>query len=248
MNKDDKLNGLCVKLISTTASFRNPSAQLYHETLPLPSPSALVGIAGAAMGLSFEEALTYFRENKILVGCRGNYKGRARDLWNYNKIKSKKIIKDIIVREFLYQMDITLYYASSDVELIKKFYYSFSNPVFSLTLGNSDDIAKIKNIDIVYNIEKEKSNLNLHETWIYKDCSQAYNFDWDEIKRTSICKSIQPPVMIKLPTNYKFNKNGSREANIYIDATYLNPYTKITSDVEVYSFKDQAVPLYSYDI
>lgn len=248
MSRCDNLYGLCVKLVSTTASFRNPNAQLYHETLPLPSPSGLVGIAGAAMGLPFAETLSYFKENKILVGCKGKNIGTARDLWNYNKIKSKEVIKDIIMREFLYRMNLTLYYASNDKILIEKLYNSFINPVFSLTLGNSDDIAKIINVNMVENVTKKRSLSQLHETWIYQDCSQNYSFDWEEIRKIPVCKSIQPPIVRKLPTNYKFNKNGSREAIDYVDVTYLNPYTCINTDVEVYLFKNQVVSLYPYDI
>ena len=57
------MNGLMVKLYAKTASFRDPGAQLYHDTMPLPLPSTIVGIAGAALGLSFDDALSFFKKN-----------------------------------------------------------------------------------------------------------------------------------------------------------------------------------------
>lgn len=44
--------GFFVSLHGMTASFREPGSHLYQATLPLPPISALVGMAGAALGKS----------------------------------------------------------------------------------------------------------------------------------------------------------------------------------------------------
>ena len=121
------------------------SRTTYHETLPLPPPSTLLGVAGAAIGKSFEETLSFFKQHHIGVGCIGNHQGRGSDLWNYTKLKSGgKAEKDIVIREFLYGFQGELYYICEDEKIGKELYNAFLSPFYGLTLGNSDDLIKIK--------------------------------------------------------------------------------------------------------
>ena len=63
--------GFFVSLHGMTASFREPGSHLYQATLPLPPISALVGMAGAALGKSFEKAWPFFKDAGLFVGVSG---------------------------------------------------------------------------------------------------------------------------------------------------------------------------------
>ncbi|HAG08056.1 MAG TPA: CRISPR-associated protein Cas5, partial [Desulfotomaculum sp.] len=57
-----------------TASFRLPETHTFQQTLPLPPVTALMGLAGAALGLSFEQTMG-LRESGFLCGVWGRHSG-----------------------------------------------------------------------------------------------------------------------------------------------------------------------------
>jgi len=56
------------------------------------------------------------KENAVMVGCNGSSEGRGKDLWNY-----------------------TFFGGFEKREVITRL---AENPVYAITLGNSDEIAK----------------------------------------------------------------------------------------------------------
>ena len=90
-----------MKAFAITASFRIPESHTFQQTLPLPPITTLTGLMGAALGLNFEDAMRFRKENGICFGVMGLNKGEMRDLWKYNKIKSGESLKDVLIREYL---------------------------------------------------------------------------------------------------------------------------------------------------
>ncbi len=84
------MKGIIILFHAMTASFRDPNTHLYQETMPMPPPTTIVGICGAALGLEFKDAMEYFKTNEIAVGCRAKSQGFGKDLWNYSKIKKTR--------------------------------------------------------------------------------------------------------------------------------------------------------------
>src|SRR5665811_806593 len=79
-----------IKGIATTASFRVPETHTFHQTLPLPPKTTIIGMIGAALGFNLETAHKYVEQNKIFVGIYGKHKGMMKDLWNYRKLTGKE--------------------------------------------------------------------------------------------------------------------------------------------------------------
>lgn len=227
--------GLMVELYSKTASFRDPGAQLYHETLPLPPPSTIAGIAGAALGLSFEEVLTFFKDNGILVGCNGTSNGRGKDLWNYIKIKSGENTHAIILRNFLFDMKIEIFFACMKQEPIITLYNAFYDPIYAITLGNSDEIAKICSVEMFEKLHLENRKV-LANTWLPDNYLQKLKIDWDSIKRTKINVTLKPPIVKKLPIDFEFDNYGARKAVKYKDITFIGENHFLETETEVYVF------------
>ena len=130
----------CIVEIKTqTATFRNPEFQNFHKTLPLPPPTTLVGIAGAAMGLSPAASQRFFEGADFEMGAFCKNQGTSTDLWKYNDFSERSII----LKEILFQNKIIIVYGTEDISKIDSLIESFTNPVFCLTLGNSDSLAKV---------------------------------------------------------------------------------------------------------
>jgi len=236
------MNGLMVKLYAKTASFRDPGAQLYHDTVPLPPPSTIVGIAGAALGLSFEDALSFFKENKILLGCTGKSNGKGKDLWNYIKIKSKAFTHAIILRNFLFDITVDIFFACEKTEIVSKLYTAFSDPVYALTLGNSDELAKVCSLDIFENIEARPKKV-LKNTWAPEDLSKKLNIDWDTVKKSKINVTLKPLMVKSLPCDFETDSNGVRKATKYRNITFIGENHILQTETDTFLFDNQCVPM-----
>lgn len=236
------MDGLVVTLYAKTASFRDPGAQLYHETLPLPPPSTIVGIAGAALGLGFEDVLEYFKENEIMVGCIGTSGGSGKDLWNYIKIKNKESTHAIILRNFLSHVRVEIFYACENSDVVKRLYEGFQNPFYAITLGNSDEIAKICSVEIIRNISSSKNKI-FNNTWIRGDYSRKIQIDWEFVKKSKINVTIKPPMVKKLPCDYEFDSIGARKATKYKDISFVGKNCVLEMEAEVFMFEDKPVSM-----
>ncbi|WP_020602098.1 CRISPR-associated protein Cas5 [Spirosoma spitsbergense] len=129
-----------VELKSITASFRNPEFQNFHKSFPLPPPTALIGLAGAALGLSPRMAQTFVDTHQIRAGVSGKGEGLARDLWKYRQTDQDK---SIVLRELYVNTHYRLVFGSNDHAAVEQLKQAFDSPVYALTLGQSDSLAKV---------------------------------------------------------------------------------------------------------
>lgn len=138
---------LIVELACQSCSFRNPEFQNFHRSYELPPPTTIIGLAGAALGLSPKGSQEFF-DADFEYGISGTYKGKANDLWKYQKLKGKEYISDILTREVLFEGHFTIVFASENNDKIVRLQYALEHPVYALTLGNSDGISKVINTSI----------------------------------------------------------------------------------------------------
>lgn len=240
------MEGIAITLYAEVSSFRNPGGQLYHSCLPLPPFSTLVGLAGAARGVAFSEAIEFFQENKIFIGVTGRAKGLGKDLWSYTKIISKETKKDIVVREFLASLDVEIFYACEIDSIIDELKLAFSNPCYALSLGNNDEIIKIKKISKYSDVEKIKTN-KVENTVIATNIANQYIVDWDKIKQSPISLTLKAPLIQKLPVKYEFNRdNGSRKGIQYETFSFIDSFINFKEEITAYRFGDKEVPLYYF--
>ena len=145
---------IAIEIKSNTASFKNPDFQNFHKTLSLPPVTTIIGMGGAALGLSPKESQNFFYENQFHIGIAGQSKGRAKDIWKFIKeTNSDKLhrhqlfsTRSIVTREILYFNQFVIVFGNEDELLLEKLSNSFLNPKYALTMGNSDSLAFIKNV------------------------------------------------------------------------------------------------------
>lgn len=240
------MKGLIVSLYALTASFRDPNTHLYQETILAPPPTTIVGISGAALGIPYRDALEYFKANRISVGCLIKNQGFGKDLWNYSKIKGKEVIKSILIREFLYGINIDIFFTCETTEIVEELYRAFKDPCFAISLGNSDELVKIKNIEICNEIKIIKHK-DIKDTWICGNYISNFELDWDKVKTLPIKSTIRPPIVKNLPIDFSFNDNDEREATRFSKFTFLGDVHLLKEPIEVYSFNEKLSPLFTFD-
>lgn len=147
------MKNFIIEIVCQTASFRNPDFQNFHKSLELPPPTTLIGFAGAALGYSPLQAQEFFDKSKFEVGIYGSYQGKCKDTWKYNKgIRDMRLYNpgldgSIIQKEFLIFSKFLIAFSSENEDAVQQLNSAFLNPVYALTMGNSDSLAHIKNIE-----------------------------------------------------------------------------------------------------
>ncbi len=129
------------------ASFRRPLDHNYQRTLPMPPPTTLLGIAGAALGLSDREVWAQdspLRQVKVSVWMDAE-PGRARDMWTLLKIKGGKMERSPYIRELLFFARYTLLYGG-DEPLLQELERAFRDPAYPLSLGREDELLLVEGI------------------------------------------------------------------------------------------------------
>jgi CRISPR-associated protein Cas5t len=133
---------LVVEIACQSCSFRIPEFQNFHKTYELPPPTTIIGLAGAAMGLSPKASQEFFKKG-FEFGICGRFKGKSNDLWKYQKLKGKEFISDILTREVLFENRFVIVFGNENQGILTELQMAFENPRYALTLGNSDGLAKI---------------------------------------------------------------------------------------------------------
>jgi len=233
-----------VKGTGVTASFRVPETHTFHQTLPLPSRTMMIGLMGAALGLSLEDAHTFAEENRILVSVSGTHRGIMKDLWNYRKIRSKPYTAEelksrfhysVLTREYLIYPSFTFVYAAETKEKLELIRKAFEHPVYALTVGNSDDLLKVQQVSP---IEERTSEVlaEFENTVLPGDVSSLCTYDVKALLMDKpITFSLRMPEVFSLPTGFSFK--GSIRTGIN-----PRPFTFVSNPV---SLKE---PLHGYVI
>ncbi|MGI6434879.1 MAG: CRISPR-associated protein Cas5 [Syntrophomonadaceae bacterium] len=238
------MQGFYFHYSAPTASFRDPGSQMYHSCLPLPPFSTLVGIAGAALGMSFECTINHFRHQHIFAGVKGVSGGHGIDLWNYAKITNNSVVgKDILNREFMAYLEGEIFYASPNSEVINELHNGFQSPVFCLTLGSSDDLFVKDDISPVIDVGSTKTHV-LQNCMIPADISGLYEFDWSSIKESPLTIQLRAPQVFFLPVDYEF-RGLVRKGSKYQVFSYVPGNIRLRSAIEVYRFGEETIPLFA---
>lgn len=225
---------------AVTASFRIPESHTFQQTLPLPPLTTLIGMLGAGAGFSFEQAMKYYETNEIRIGVVGSHKGTIKDLWKYRKIKTQEIISAVLLKEYISDLSMKIYFASNNKELIKKIRSFFTNPVYALSAGSSDDLLKIKKISEI--MEGELANSYCFEkTVIAGDHSNNYETNIN-IKNITLMQDFYAPQVYLLPTEFKF-MGSERRVKKRQPFTYVDAPIKLVEPVLALKVNNMAINL-----
>lgn len=226
-------------LRAQSASFRLPEGHGFQPTLPLPPVTALVGLVGAAVGLSYREAQGYVQGRRLSLGIVGKSSGRAKDLWKHRKIKSKEIVSSVVVRELLMNLSVRFFIAGSK-GAIEELYDAFMAPRYALTLGTSDDLALWDRPEILQNLSITSLE-RLENTCVRGDISGNCRVDLD-ISNVPLNRSIRPPRVALLPCSFSFDK-GERRVSSKENFTFVDLPIKLDEPVKGIVADGEAVPL-----
>jgi len=226
-----------IEAYAPTASFRLPETHTFQQTLPLPPVTALVGLTGAALGLSFEQAMG-MREDGLLCGIWGRHGGEASDLWKFQKIKSGEVISAVLTREILCDLNLHIIYAHQEKEKVETIRRAFLCPVYALSAGTSDDLIKLRRVG---EVRETCAEPHQHYECTVLPGDHSRNFESSiKLENLPLGKSVRAPRVFLLPVSFIFNgeerRVKSRAHFTFIDTpvTLNEPVQAIVSEGKVF--------------
>jgi CRISPR-associated protein Cas5t len=240
------MKNFVIEILSQTASFRNPDFQNFHKSLDLPPPTTIIGLAGAALGLSPLQAQEFFESKNSKIGIYGVSSGKCNDTWKYNKdIRDMRTYdpgKDgsIIQKEYLIHSQFIIAFASENSDMISKLIEAFQNPKYALTMGNSDSLAFVKNVefDLPAILGTEVANCLLPGDVIDNVIQLA-----SEKMEFSIYNTSEP-LTYDLPLKFQYaNDYGRRTVSHIGTFSMIGKRMKLNYEVEGLMYKDLFIPL-----
>jgi CRISPR-associated protein Cas5t len=242
------MKNFVIEIRCQTASFRNPAFQNFHKTLELPPPTTIIGLAGAALGYSPLQAQDFFDAFKFNIGVFGTYDGKCKDTWKYNKgIRDMRLYNpnldgSIIQKEFLIKSRFVIAFSSENKGAIKQLYGSFLNPVYALTMGNSDSLACLKFIE---------SNIDEIEHDQIENCFVKGNIVSDVMslaEKGNLSFSIYSNDMLTydLPIRFDYESDyGKRSVSKIQTYSLIGNQMKINYKLKGLNYKNLFIPIFS---
>lgn len=215
------MRGVRITAVSMIVSFRDPRTHKFQRSYPLPPPTTIKGLLGAALGLTPDKAndlpvLVSVSIKETTCNFRVNQSGFTTDLWKYDKWKVNQFdTKGVVKRDIFYRKDFEIYIVTKDESILstERIRDAFYNPSWALSLGRDDEIIKIAQIRMV----------QLNETKVAKFENTLLPFDVKErggkpcpediqkfLKGEIV--SLEPPLIVSLPSRFAYNlEKGIRE-------------------------------------
>jgi len=207
-----------LKVCGPVSSFRRPMDHNYQKTFPLPPPTTLLGLAGAALGLSPEEM--WKEGSKIgylkCTALADRAPGTAKDLWKIRKIKQGKIeTSAVYTRDLIFFPAYTILY-HGEVELLSELKKAFDDPVYALSLGREDELVAISENRL---LEATSAHPEFSGTFIPIDIREVPE---GKIKLSLCQEGFSPaPQTVKLPVSFKVDKIGTRSPERSLTFTFI---------------------------
>jgi len=216
------INAVRIDCYGVSNGFRTPLSQSVHDTLPLPTPTQLIGLFGAAAGIPrFRMPELY---SKLDVGIIGTHKTTYQDLTRFVKYRARGEIKEpisLLIRENLFHSEFSIWYLPKEdlsVDQIKKY---FLNPRYALSLGRDDEIIRIDRVSVV-NL-RESENTTIHDTIV------PFHLDPHYERIIDSNDMMIPLVPVELPRSFQVNSKNVRNPIDFREYTFVEGYKIMTT-------------------
>jgi hypothetical protein len=163
-----------------------------------------------------------------------------KDLWKYRKIKTAEVISDVLLREHLIDLAMTLAYASEDLSAVEEIVNRFENPVYALTAGPSDSLLKVREVVLVARASPIPTRV-FQFCVIPGDITGAGRYRPDPaVLRGPIIESVKAPWVAHLPIRFAY-EGGRREVAERGPFSFIGDRIHLVEPIEAYAVGEEAI-------
>ena len=233
---------LVLEIRTITATFRNPEFQNFHKSLYLPPPTTLVGLAGAALGISPKAAQDWFENDAWQFGIAGTSSGYTKDLWKYRTLDADPVKQSsILLREILFDNCFLIVFGCSDEEKLAELQNAFWHPRYALTLGSSDSLAKLVSSRVVLENAKSRDLENCLLPGNVLDHVRNNISSGDDF---SIYTSSEP-IAFDLPVRFQYESDyGTRRVTRRQTFSFIGSPMRLNFEIDGILAKNQFIPVF----
>jgi len=230
---------LKVQVRAAVVSFRRATEMNYQRSYPLPPPTTLLGVAGAALGLDERELWSDtgpLAPLKVAVLAE-NAPAVAIDLWTLRKMDLDRgtLKRAPYYRECLFGVRYALLYAHPDDGLLDRLGSALQDPVFALCLGRADDLAVVESVERVPLARAAVHQAIFHGT-ILPVAPQAIRLAAPV--RTGL--RSQPITSDRLPVRFVLDRHGRRAPHAWKPLSFVPYGLEVRADVRtVYRLEER---------
>ncbi|MHB8361111.1 MAG: type I-B CRISPR-associated protein Cas5b [Thermoplasmataceae archaeon] len=233
-----------LKCYSISSGFRTPLSHSIHDTLPLPPPTTIIGMIGAALGVDRKDMNSYY--SSLKVGVIGTHEAIYQDLTHIIKfagsgeIKNKSNPTSLLTRENLFNNNFLIWIMPDKREMVDILIRALQNPKYALSMGRDDEIIRID--------EVKKVKLEYEETPVLENTILPFNLDPKSTEIMGSDKILVPLVSVNLPRSFLLENDGTtRKPTDFKNYTFIeNHKIKINGVPENYkALRDERLIFYA---
>jgi CRISPR-associated Cas5-like protein len=216
------------------ACFRIPLHHNYHRSFPLPPPTCVLGMLGAALGLDEGGIDQWLRRAKPRLGIGGKHNGGGNELMTIRKVSSGGKIKPneystILLRELRVDLVCRIVVACATVEEDRALYEAVNAPRYPISAGPADLLA-IMRAQLAQNLTLAPSE-RLHYCLAPGSLWGKAKIETDALKSTSLLDTVAGPNNWNLPIAWQLGKKGERLPAVFAPFTFLTTPVKLQEPI-----------------
>lgn len=225
----DLTRAVRITCTGVTNGFRSPLSQTVHDTLPLPTPTHLIGLIAAAAGIGRREIEPLYYSFK--VGVVGTHSASYQDLTRIVKYKGNKQFSSLLVRENLFNTHFKIWYVPTGKLGIDYILNAFRNPKYALSLGRDDEIIRV---DDISDVELEDAG-----DAILRNTVVPFSLDPKKDRIADESNFMAPLVSVPLPRAFTVDHKLRRTPVDFTSYTFIERYSISTTRSGAYNDKGE---------
>jgi CRISPR-associated protein Cas5t len=151
---------------------------------------------------------------------------------------------DILNREFLAYPEVEICYTAQESKAVEELRDSFCSPCYALSLGSSDDIAKVKHVSQICEPDERNDVTFLGGTLVEGTLLENIAFDWEAIKKSGVAEILKSPIVKQLTVDFEFDGEHRRGIR-YAPFTFLIGKHRLDKPVTAFEIEGQVFPIFS---
>lgn len=230
------MKGAIWQLEGEFGSFRPFYASSMIDTYPFPPKTSIIGMIGAGCGWTEEELVDYYDEIKVGIKI-DHYDSIFNDLmkiWKVENTGQQKIF--VVVKRFLFRPRFTIFLRASN-DLIKTIESGLNDPVYPITLGDSDSLFYPRGN--WFEILEEVPEIRTKKFRCLVDATLAGGMKYEKPPE-NIRFKIHPKI-VKMPVKFKQNRDLDTPRDVLL---HSGGVVKLKNDIGAYEFKGESVYLF----
>jgi len=216
------------------ACFRIPLHHNYHRSFPLPPPTTVLGMLGAAKGLDEANIDRWLRQAQPKLGIGGKYNGGGSELMTIRKVGAGGKIKPnefstILLRELRVDLTCRIIVQCATMEHDRALHEAVNAPRYPISAGPADLLAVMR-AEFVDELPVQPSD-RLHHCLAPGSLWGKAKIEAEALKNTSLLETAAGPNSWNLPLAWQIGKKGERLPAAFLPFTFLTTSVKLQESI-----------------